>query len=190
MNEPHRATRDIDLLALDKQNLVSVRQAIAVICNIPCPEDGIDFNLESLRVSPIRDRQENGGLRVKVTALLDVIRIPLQLDLSFGDAVTSEPETVQMPTLIERVPEPVLLTYPKVATTAEKFEAMVQLGSRNSRMKDFHDIWALSEHLEFEGKGLQEAVLRCFERRGTRIARSSHFIVLYECETAESLDSL
>ena len=72
-----------------------------------------------------------------------------------------------MPTLIERVPEPVLLTYPKVTTTAEKFEAMVQLGSRNSRMKDFHDIWALSDHLEFEGKGLQEAVLRCFERRGT-----------------------
>ena len=44
---------------------------------------------------------------------------------------------------------------------------MVQLGTRNSRMKDFYDVWALSETFAFDGAELREAVERCFERRGT-----------------------
>ncbi len=44
---------------------------------------------------------------------------------------------------------------------------MVQLGVRNSRMKDFYDIWALSETFAFDGSGLREAVALCFDRRGT-----------------------
>ncbi len=34
-------------------------------------------------------------------------------------------------------------------------------------MKDFHDIWALSRSFAFEGPVLQQAISRCFERRGT-----------------------
>jgi hypothetical protein len=44
---------------------------------------------------------------------------------------------------------------------------MVQLGRRNSRMKDFHDLWALSEAFAFDGPSLREAISRCFARRGT-----------------------
>jgi len=44
---------------------------------------------------------------------------------------------------------------------------MVKLDIRNSRMKDFHDIWALSGSFVFEGLALSQAVARCFERRGT-----------------------
>lgn len=54
------------------------------------------------------------------------------------------------------------------ASVAEKLEAMVSLDTRNSRMKDFHDVWALSMAFDFDGESLREAVAACFERRGTR----------------------
>ncbi len=52
-------------------------------------------------------------------------------------------------------------------SVAEKFKAMVQLGRRISRMKDFHDLWALSSVFAFDGPTLRRAVVACFERRGT-----------------------
>ena len=160
INEPYPSTRDIDLLALGESNEEAVRGMITTICDFPCPEDGIEFDLQTLRLSPIRDRKKYSGQRAKLNAFLGAARIPVQVDFSFGDAVTLEPEEVQLPTLIDSVPAPVLRTYPKVTTVAEKFETMVQLGIRNSRMKDFHDLWALSETCEFEGLDLQEAITR------------------------------
>ena len=50
---------------------------------------------------------------------------------------------------------------------AEKFEAMVSLDIRNSRMKDFHDVWALSSAFAFDGPRLRQAIAACFERRTT-----------------------
>jgi hypothetical protein len=50
---------------------------------------------------------------------------------------------------------------------AEKFEAMVKLDTQNSRMKDFHDVWALAGAFEFDGAALRRAVAACFERRRT-----------------------
>jgi hypothetical protein len=44
---------------------------------------------------------------------------------------------------------------------------MVKLDRHNSRMKDFHDLWA------FDGVRLQSAVATCFERRGTAWANET-----------------
>ena len=89
------------------------------------------------------------------------------MDIGFGDIVVPGPEEARLPTLIDGIPAPFLRTYPQVSSIAEKFESMVQLGIGNSRMKDFYDIWALSETFAFDGPELQEAVARCFDRRGT-----------------------
>jgi hypothetical protein len=62
-----------------------------------------------------------------------------------------------------------LLAYPKETVVAEKFEAMVKLGMANSRMKDFHDLRALSQLFPFDGEVLAEAIMRTFERRKTAI---------------------
>ena len=125
------------------------------------------FDLDSLTVSSIRDEQEYAGQRAVLQAYLGKARIRLQVDVGFGDVVTPNPEKAEYPTLIGGVPVPTLRTYPRVVTVAEKFEAMVHLGRRNSRMRDFHDIWALSEEFPFEGETLREAVSNCFERRRT-----------------------
>jgi hypothetical protein len=46
---------------------------------------------------------------------------------------------------------------------------MVKLGMANSRMKDFHDLRALSQLFPFDGEVLAEAIMRTFERRKTAI---------------------
>ena len=166
MEEPYRATRDVDLLAAGDADEGSVRAIMETICNVPCSEDGLTFDLNSLRTSSISG-QTHPGRRVKLNCYLGKARIPTHVDFGFGDVVTSGSEEAQMPTLIEGVPAPSLRVYPRAASVAEKFEAMVQLELRNSRMKDFHDVWALSEEFAFEGPELREAIRGCFEQRGT-----------------------
>ena len=158
---PYRATRDIDILAFGANDEETVRGVMCTICNVPCPEDGLLFDVDTLDVSAIRDDQRYGGQRARMRALLGIARITVQVDFGFGDTVTPGPEGARLPTLIEGLPEPFLLTYPKVSAIAEKFESMVQLEIRNSRMKDFYDIWALSESFAFHGPELQQAVERC-----------------------------
>jgi len=82
--------------------------------------------------------------------MLNQARIPLQVDIGFGDAITPAPEQVEYPVLFD-APPPLLKAYPRYTLVAEKVEAMVKLGLANSRMKDFYDIWLLSRLFSFEG---------------------------------------
>jgi nucleotidyltransferase AbiEii toxin of type IV toxin-antitoxin system len=50
---------------------------------------------------------------------------------------------------------------------AEKFQAMVALGIANTRMKDFYDVYRLSETQDFDGETLAAAIRATFDRRGT-----------------------
>lgn len=53
--DPYRSTRDVDLLALgsiSEENIVGI---VRTICAVPCPEDGIVFDVDSITVAPIRE---------------------------------------------------------------------------------------------------------------------------------------
>ena len=52
---------------------------------------------------------------------------------------------------------------------AEKFQAMTKLGLLNSRMKDFFDIWLLSEYFAFQARPLADAIRHTFEARGLEV---------------------
>jgi hypothetical protein len=62
---------------------------------------------------------------------------------------------------------PLIRAYPREASIAEKFQAMVQLDIRNSRMKDFYDIWFIANTWTFDMASLRKAILASFERRGS-----------------------
>ena len=125
------------------------------------------FDLSSVRIFPIRTGQQQPSHRVKLIGRLGSARIPFQVDIGFDDAVVPGPEEVQFPTLLHGMAAPSVQAYPRASSVAEKFEAIVQLGQQNSRMKDFHDIWALSEMFSFEGSVLSHAIQACFARRRT-----------------------
>jgi hypothetical protein len=79
------------------------------------------------------------------------------------------PEEAKFPTALPDLPAPRVRTYPRATVVAEKFEAMARFAGRNSRMKDYHDIWALSSQFSFDGAALRASVEACFTRRGTRL---------------------
>ena len=129
---------------------------------------------ESLNAGEIREDQEYDSVRIILVGILNQARIPLQVDIGFGDAITPAPEQIEYPTLFD-APPPLLKAYPRYTLVAEKAEAMVKLGLANSRMKDFYDIWLLSRLCSFEGKVLRKALENTFGRRRTTFPASTPF---------------
>ena len=93
---------------------------------------------------------------MKFHAVLAGARIPMQVDIGFGDAVYPEPEFASFPVLLPMEP-PVIRAYPREAAIAEKLNAMVVLDIRNSRMKEFYDIWFMANTWTFEMATLRDA---------------------------------
>ncbi|MBZ0153000.1 MAG: nucleotidyl transferase AbiEii/AbiGii toxin family protein [Planctomycetes bacterium] len=126
------------------------------------------FEDQSIAASSIRTAQEYGGVRVTLTSFLGRARIPLQVDIGYGDAITPPPEPRLFPTLLP-LPAPLLRTYPLETVVAEKFEAIARLGLGNSRMKDFRDLLMLVRRRDFDGPVLARAVRGTFAVRRSRI---------------------
>lgn len=166
LTDPHRATRDVDLLAFGAVNEQAIRALVEEICAVSCPEDGLRFDLSDLKVEDIREEEAYSGKRARFQAYLGSARIAMQLDIGTGDAVVHA-DKVELSPMIDGLPPARLRAYPRENSVAEKLEAMIKLDVLNSRMKDFHDVWALAMTCEFDGVALQEAVASCFERRAT-----------------------
>lgn len=164
--QPYRATLDLDLLRRGETDRDNVAKDIRAICATAVEPDGVEFDARDLTLEPIREEQEYAGLRAGFTAKLGNARIRLQVDIGVGDAVWPAPRKHAYPAMLE-FPAPHVLTYSREAVVAEKFEAMVVLGARNSRIKDFFDIHYLAMHFAFEGAALAEAIRRTFDRRKT-----------------------
>jgi len=89
--QPHRPTRDADLLGFGADDIDSLVATFREIAAIELP-DGIVFDGASVRAEPIREDSIYGGTRVRLVGRLGSARCSLQIDVAFGDAVTPEPE--------------------------------------------------------------------------------------------------
>lgn len=163
-----RSTMDIDLLGRMSNELEHIRALIAKVCELESEPDGIEFDAQSIKVARIKEDAEYEGVRVRFHATLARARIPMQIDIGFGDVVTPAAIEIEYPTLLE-FPAPVLRAYPKETVIAEKLEALTMLGMLNSRMKDYFDLWALSRLYSFEGPILVSAIKATFERHNVMI---------------------
>jgi len=163
---PYRPTKDLDLLAVKSASIEELSGVFRELCAEPVAGDGLLFLPESVRAEAIREDAAYQGVRVKLEARLGKVRLPLQVDIGFGDAPTPKPKPAEFPPLLE-FPAPRLPMYARETAIAEKFEAMVKLGLANSRMKDFYDLWVLSREFEFESAVLTRAIAATFRRRKT-----------------------
>ncbi|MHC4674716.1 MAG: nucleotidyl transferase AbiEii/AbiGii toxin family protein [Planctomycetota bacterium] len=162
----YRSTRDLDLLGQGDNSPEAVAAVIREICRQHVEEDGLTFDESSVHSAPIREEQEYEGIRTTLIARLGSVRIPLQVDIGFGDVIVPAEQNLSYPTLLD-FPAPQLKAYPKESMIAEKLEAMVSLGAANSRMKDFYDLWILARTFDFQGEILKQAIAATFERRRT-----------------------
>lgn len=168
LDDPFRATRNLDLLSLGGGEAGRFVAIFGEICVQPVEDDGLIFDAERIAVQPIREDGTYGGFRLRTSAHLGTAVIPIRIDVGFGDAVTPGPLELDYPILLDQ-PAPRLNTYPRDTVAAEKFEAIVALDLANSRMKDFYDLLALSRLFTFEGATLAAAIRATFERRRTNI---------------------
>lgn len=166
--EAHRPTMDLDFEAWGERAPEYLQEVFTDLCAIEDADEGLRFDPDSIRVQAMKELQRYPGFRVSLTAYLATARIPLQVDIGYGDAIVPGPVEVQFPTLLDHA-APVLQAYPMETVVAEKFQAMVLLGMVNTRMKDFYDLWVLARGFEFQGADLSRAIGATFERRQTRI---------------------
>lgn len=169
LGETIRPTRDVDLLGFGNLDNQSLREIIREICLIQVVPDGMSFLTETIKVEDIREEDPYGGRRVTFMGLLGNAQIKLQVDAGIGDAVSPEPDWLDYPSLLG-MPTARLRAYRPETTIAEKFQAMVVLGTANSRMKDFFDIAALAQHEAFDGGILATSLETTFKRRKTELS--------------------
>jgi len=167
-DQRHRPTKDLDLLARGDKSVGRYEQLFREVCNQTVEEDGLAFLTDTLRGMRIREDEEYEGVRVTFQARLGNARIPIQIDIGFGDVITPAANVVAYPTLLA-FPAPVLSAYPRETVVAEKFQALVGLGMTNTRMKDFHDVMTLCRQFAFDGALLCQAIRATFERRRTAL---------------------
>ena len=135
-NVPGRPTRDIDLLGFGDLTHERLRAIFGEVCNTTVTDDGLLFEASSIQTDDIRDDQEYHGIRVRSAGISRAVRLAIQIDVGFGDALVPAPEKVDYPAILE-FPMPRLRAYHPATVVAEKLNAMVVLGVLNSRMKDF-----------------------------------------------------
>ena len=167
----YRPSGDLDFTGYGSPLADDVRSTIRDICAISVADDGIVFDSREIDVEPIREHGEYDSLRARFKALLDSARIPMQIDIGFGNAIQPPPIDANYSVLLD-APRPRIRVYPHEAFVAEKLHAMITLGERNSRYKDFYDLHALARHFAFEGEQLTRAVNATFERRRTAIPQA------------------
>lgn len=165
----NRETRDADFLGYGDADQESLRTAFADILSIDA-DDGLKFDVESLTATAIREEMEYGGVRLRTTAYLERSRIPVTIDVGFGDALAGAAPPLAYPSLLG-METPQIRAYPPATVIAEKFQAMVALGVANGRMKDYFDLWAIPKALPIVDADLDAAIRATFARRGTGIPR-------------------
>lgn len=165
-----RPTRDIDLSRETTQSIEQLEQMVKDCCQVEVEEDGLVFEPEAVAGEEIREDHSYKGVRIKFLGKLGNSRIPMQIDIGFGDVVSPSPLWVEYPVLLDG-DSPKLLAYTLESTIAEKYQAMVYLDVANSRMKDFYDIWYLMHNQSFNSSELWKAIELTFERRRTELPK-------------------
>ncbi|RVQ59895.1 nucleotidyl transferase AbiEii/AbiGii toxin family protein [Sinorhizobium medicae] len=162
----NRETRDVDFLGYGQADRDTLKSIFADIMAVQY-DDGLVFDIDGLQAEVIREEMEYNGVRLRTVALLERTRIPVTIDIGFGDALAGT-EMTTYPSLLG-MESPRIRSYPPAVVIAEKFQAMVALGVINGRMKDYFDLWAIPQAVSIPDRELDAAISATFERRRTPI---------------------
>jgi hypothetical protein len=168
LGETIRPTRDADLLGFGDVSDEALAGIFRDVCAAQVDPDGMTYLGDSIKIAYIRPEDAYGGKRVTLCAHLGSARLRVQVDVGLGDAVLPPPQWLDYPSLLD-LPRPRLRAYRPETAIAEKVHAMVVLGTKNSRMRDFFDVYMLAKLLQIDGESLVQALRATFERRRTAI---------------------
>jgi predicted nucleotidyltransferase component of viral defense system len=168
LGETLRPTSDADLLGFGDLSDDELAGILRDVCAVEVEPDAMLFLPDSVQVEPIRVEDAYGGRRATIEARVGKARLTVQVDIGIGDAVTPGPEWMEYPGLLD-LPRARLRVYSRGSVVAEKLHAMVLLGTRNSRMKDYFDLRVLAREGALDPDQLAEAIAATFARRKTAV---------------------
>lgn len=162
-----RTTRDIDFLGYGNSSTNNLIYVIGEICEIQIQEDGLAFQKDSMQTATIREGAQYQGTRLTFTGFLGRAKIPMAIDIGFGDSLAEKPKTMALKPILAGMEPVKILVYPIEAIFAEKLHAITALGNFNSRMKDYFDLWWIITKLNPDKKRMMTAIKTTFEQRKT-----------------------
>lgn len=167
---PERFTHDLDFLGLNSADAESLNAIFGEIMSLD-EDDGLEFDIDQLRVADIIKGQPAIGKRLRTTAYLGKTQIPICVDIGFGDVLADPRHEVEYLSMIGLKPA-ILRAYPPAKVIVEKLHAIVDHGLSNNRMKDFYDLWTIPEAVSVTGEEIEMAVRETFGRRNVQIPAS------------------
>jgi len=166
-----RATKDIDLIRYTAVGVESLEEIFKEIFLVSVEPDGLEFDPSSVSGRVILRGTMNEGVRLKFQAKISKAKVYMQVDVGFSEKIIPGTIMVDYPVLLD-MQAPRLRSYPPEVLIAEKLEAIISLGMVNSRMKDFYDIYIVSQEFDLDGQDLVDAISETFKTRNTEIPES------------------
>lgn len=164
-----RPTRDIDFLALEVDNgPAAVGKLIADVAGVEV-DDGLEFLVETLDISVIRDDDIYPGVRVRLQVLLATARLRLQVDVNVGDPVVPGAMPTEIPPILPGT-GPVVLAYPREMVLAEKLVTALQRGAASTRWRDFADLYLMIAADPGDSQQLVPSIAAVASHRGVPLA--------------------
>lgn len=162
----NRSTMDVDATLKNLPlNEDSARKIVKEIVAIHI-EDGMFFEIKS--VTPIMDEADYPGIRIMLDTAIETMHTPLKIDFSTGDVITPREVSYTFQLQFEKRTISIL-AYNLETMLAEKLETLLARGTANTRMRDFYDIYVLTntQSHNIDNATLKEAFVNTSEKRGS-----------------------
>ena len=137
------------------------------------------FEIKS--VTPIMDEADYPGIRIMLDTAIETMHTPLKIDFSTGDVITPREVSYSFRLLFEERTISIL-AYNLETVLAEKLETLLARGTANTRMRDYYDIYVLTNTQEhnIDNATLKEAFVNTSAKRGSIGLLSDVHLILKE----------
>ena len=184
-----RTTMDIDANITGMNFEISqIQEMVKNILSIEL-NDNVKFDLENL--IPIKEDNEYGGYKFKITGTQSNVKVPFSIDISTGDIITPRAIEYKYKTILEN--EYInLYTYNYETIIAEKLETILKRNVANSRMKDYYDIYyfAYKKWNDIDKDTLKQAINTTFNHRDSQYELDNYKVIINQLRGSEYLKKL
>lgn len=159
-----RVTTDVDFLLRRIPNTPEqLKEILEKIIEADTGNDFVTFEIKN--IAPISVAKKYAEIGASIIARIKNTKTPFSIDFGVGDVIVPKQEKRKIPTQLSGFDAPVVNTYSVETTIAEKIDAILSLMEFSSRMKDYYDIYYLSNKFDFDGASLTKALKKTFENR-------------------------
>jgi len=160
-----RTTMDIDATVIGMHaDEIVISRIIKEVASLDIG-DGITFEVDASRPAAIRKDDDYGGYSVGMFASLGTIRLPIGIDVTFGDVITPSARKRKFTAMLDPGTQITVFAYTVETILAEKLQTVLKRGEANTRPRDFYDLYRLEGMGEFDHDLLRQAMENTLRNR-------------------------